>query len=143
MIEFWKRAVSLVFDYAIPNTYIKIDQLKAMFIRRGRRPMGLENIMVTLTQDELIRRGDYIDTFQLTQLVKQKQISESSWSSWISNKLKSFVATEERKDFVILDRKKLERLSEEVKTWAVEQSLVGVLSGEQVKEYLRQKVKSI
>lgn len=139
MLEFWKRAVSLIFDYAIPNTYVKIEHLKSLFLRKSRRPMGLENIMVSITQDELIKRGDYLDTFTLSQKLKQKQISESSWSSWFSHKLKSIVATEERKEFVVVDRKKLDRLAEEVKTWAVEQSLMGVLSGEQMKEYLKQK----
>ena len=83
VVEFWKRAIFKILDEHVSGISIECNELRTFAQRKGRTPIGLQEII-----KELINRGDLISVEQINEQTESK-ISSQAWGSWIGKKLKN------------------------------------------------------
>lgn len=68
MLEFWKRAIDKLFINYLTSLQSTTDQLRILFDRKGRKPLGLNTICKALEDKE-----DLIDLDTMRQKMQEKR----------------------------------------------------------------------
>ncbi|CAG9316283.1 unnamed protein product [Blepharisma stoltei] len=113
MLEFWKRAIDKVFNNYIQSLRSTIDELRVLFDRKGRKPLGLSAICKALEQ-----RGDLIDIDTIRVKVQEKNDKELSWGSWIGKKLLGGLGAKPQPTNIFVCRSKMQKISRDLIKWA-------------------------
>jgi len=131
MVDFWRRALNVVFKHYWPHIEISIEELKAIFQHDLRRPFGLEALI-----QELIARGELIDVQELKALADYKAKTQLSWKGWLFAKVSNLL--KERKTFsgVVASSAKLQDVCRKVEDWVKEQSKFNVVRKDDMIKHL-------
>lgn len=107
IVSFWKRAISKILEEHISELSIECLDLKSLVQRKGRFPLGLQDIT-----KELIRRGDLVSIETLREQAENKKSSQA-WGSWIGKKIQNIWANA-AETTRIASLAKLQKASEQV-----------------------------
>lgn len=102
MVEFWKKAVNLVFELCIKGVSAKQEGLSEVFTRKGRRPLALEGVL-----QELCKRGHFLKASDIKDKAQSAQNVKESWGNWLG---KLIWKQEEPQDTRIVSVQKLDSL---------------------------------
>jgi hypothetical protein len=137
MVDFWRRAVGIVFKHYWTHLQISLEELKAIFQHDLRRPFGLEALV-----KELIARGELVDVDQLRSLADYKAKTQHSWRGWLFAKVSSLLSERRAFSGVVALAAKLQNTSTRVEEWVKQQSKFSVVRKEDLTRYLSTLVSS-
>ena len=110
------------------------DDFSVLMDRKGLRPIGLPNVVVLLTQTELVRQGELAWEDDLQRALTD--LKHSSWGTWLRKKVKGMLGGEVRTSNYWYHRNSLNTRCREVMEWVKTEKKVSVVTEAQVTAYL-------
>lgn len=136
MVDFWRRALNVVFKHYWPHIEITLEEIKAVFQHDLRKPFGLDALV-----QELIARGELIDVMELRALADYKAKTKLSWRGWLLAKVSSLLSEKPAFSGVVASTAKLNEVCRKVEDWVKQRSSFCVVRKVDLVKYLTELVR--